>query len=541
MSKRRISLFAVSTKDWMQFRPYEQFAPGYDSYYLKLANQIFEVLNQPESFLRELLPREEIIELSVILSSWFEDFANEIGIWSAYTRKNKDLHGFYIPFYPLQDYDPDEINVEDLAYLVWHYASLNTQKIISPNSPAILNFGEILANMFEEALEDAPGTDFYDKYLQLPDDIYFFQLKAKLHWMTFKNYLTGPDFKHDLEVQIEEIQSEKDGLLDYYKDLGTLIYTLQDDYLYKRNNTFLALTMPEWLAEVARCSEYMRNDIRGLTRRVPGEFVFESENAEAYQFRHFHTKRLFQVASASVTMKGIATGSVIFTTLIKWKTNWWVTGSLASLGEPGSVPKRTKGNFDPNLITYYAYSEEQQQALKESAQEMEQAFLDFFGERLLFFKNKQTLQEALEAQSAYYNARKTKDGKPGKLDPKLRAKFATQLDKALKDTPPDGKGLGLFYEPGEGAMISPILPEIVHRLTMESPSTKDINSLFIALFTECSPPCFQYLLEKYGAKNLQYPIRHFFELSKHYNYLLRFYNPDGFREVLPNTSFLLTD
>jgi hypothetical protein len=114
MSKHRISTFAVDTKDWMEYRPYEHFSTQYDGYYLKLANRVFDSLNSPQIFLREFLHREELVELSVILSSWFEDYANEIGLWATFTRKNKDLHGFFLPFYALQDYDPEAINVEDI-------------------------------------------------------------------------------------------------------------------------------------------------------------------------------------------------------------------------------------------------------------------------------------------------------------------------------------------------------------------------------------------------------------------------------------------
>ncbi len=540
MSKSRISIFAVGTTDWMQYRPYEQFSPQYDGYYLKLANRVFESLNSQEHFLREILLREELVELSVILSSWFEDYANEIGLWAAYTRKNKDLHGFYLPFYALHDYDLEAINVEDIAYLIWHYSCRQTDKIISPNSPALHTIGVKLVNMFENALDDAPGTDFYDKYLVIPDDIYYFKLKAKLYWMAFQNYLTGPEFKQALADQIEELQTEKDGLLSQFQDLSKLVYALQDDYLYKKSSSFLAFTMPEWLAEVAQCPEPLRADIRGLFQRVMGEFVFEKETAAAYQFRHAYTKRLFQVKPESVTLKGIAPGATVYTSLIDWKGAWWVTGTLASLGDATSAPKKPKDTFNPSLTPFYAYSTEQQQILRETAADMESAFLEFFGSRLVFFKNQKDVQAAMQAESDYYNESKTKVGKWAKPSPKLRDKFAKQLELALKDVY-QGQGLGLFFEPGVGTLISPLLSTLVYSLQQENPTPKEINNTFITLFRECSPAIRQYLLEQYGSKNLQFPVKTFFNLTTHLDFLSRYYNPGAYREALPNNTLMLEE
>ena len=540
MSKHRISTFAVDTKDWMQFRPYEQFSPQYDSYYLKLSNRVFESINSSQHFLREFLLREELVELSVILSSWFEDYANEIGLWAAYTRKNKELHGFYLPFYALHDYDPEAINVEDLSYLIWHYSCKQAEKIISPDSPGLRTIGVELANIFENALDDAPGTDFYEKYLDIPDDIYYFKLKAKLHWLAFQNYLTAPEFKDALEDQIEKIRTERAGLMDQFSDLSKLVYAIQDDYLYKKSSSFLAFTMPEWLAEIAHCPESLRADIRGLFQRILGEFVFENKTEAAYQFRHAYTKRLFLVKPESVTMKGIATGATVYTSLIDWKGSWWVTGTLASVGDATSATRKNKDTLNPGLISFYAYSSEQQQILRETAADSEAAFLEFFGSRLVFFKNEKDLQAAMRAESDYYNETKTKGGKREKPNPKLLDKFAKQLELALKDVPLS-KGLGVFYEPGVGTLISPVLSSLVYWLQKEEPTPKEVNSLFISLFSECSPVLRGYLLDQYGSKNLRFPVKTHFEILEHLDFLSRYYNPGGYREVLPNHMLILEE
>ncbi len=164
-----------------------------------------------------------------------------------------------------------------------------------------------------------------------------------------------------------------------------------------------------------------------------------------------------------MTVKGIATGATVYTSLIDWKGSWWVTGTLASLGDATSATRKNKDTLNPGLISFYAYSAKQQQILRETAADLEAAFLEFFGSRLVFFKNQKDLQAAMQAESDYYNETKTKDRKRENPNPKVLDKFARQLDLALKDVPLN-KGLGIFFEPGVGTLISPMLSSMVYWL-----------------------------------------------------------------------------
>ncbi|MEI6411412.1 MAG: DUF3843 family protein [Bacteroidota bacterium] len=113
MSKRRISAVAMNAADWMKFRPYKQFDPAYDGYYLRLSNRIFNILNAPDRNLRQYVERTDLVELAVILASWFEDYANEVGFWNTFIHKNKELYGVWLPFFKMDQYDPEALNPED--------------------------------------------------------------------------------------------------------------------------------------------------------------------------------------------------------------------------------------------------------------------------------------------------------------------------------------------------------------------------------------------------------------------------------------------
>lgn len=340
-------------------------------YYLRLSNRVFEALNASD-FLRGIIAREHTVELAVELASWFEDYANEIGLWATFVRKNKELHGYELPFYNLDDYDPDDMNPEDIAYLVWHFCCNATNKIFSPDNADLLKMADALLETFDEVLDEAPGTDFYDDFLHIAPDIYFFNLKSKLYWLAFQCYLTAPEMRREMDEAVRKLLEEKNDLLRAYDDPNKLIYTMQDDYLYKKCSSFLAFTMPDWLAEVARCpDDSLHDDIRKLSRRVLGEFVYEAYEGDYYKFRYLHTKRLFLVQQESVTLKGISLGELVLTSIVEWRGEWWVTGTIANLGNAEFALKNTNKKFDPSTVSFYAWPEEQQQVLRDTASNME--------------------------------------------------------------------------------------------------------------------------------------------------------------------------
>lgn len=546
MSKRRISAAAVHTDDWMKYRAYARFQPAYDGFYLRLANDVFAELNHPGRFFRNILRREQVVDLAVVLVSWFEDYANEIGLWDTFIRKNRELYGYRLPFFQSDDAGPDEMHPADIAYLNWHYCCKASETFIAPDSPGLMEIAEVLLELFEEALDDAPGTDAYDDFLRFGEDIPFFELKNKLNWMAFHNYLIGPEFHRMLQDALVEFAEESQGVLERLGDLGKITYALQDDFLYKKSSSFLAFTTPEWLAEVARCPDNLRDDIRRLFRRVLGEFVYESADERYYRFRHHYTKRLFEVRRDSVDLKNIPAGYLVSTTLVNWRGEWWVTGTLAGVDDTKQTRAKRKKDFDPSSVSFYAWNDEQQQLMREMCAEMEAAHLEYFGAPLVFFHREKEMQAALEDWQKYYAGKKTGGKAAGTLGSRLLSAFkgggkqqAGAPDALLSASGlPKGKGIAVYYEPGEGVLMSPLVAWIAWCLEQPELPDNEVQPLFFEIFSQCSPALVRYLMEHFPTHNLRFPIETGTPLMQHFEFLLRFYNPGNFREILPNNTLM---
>ncbi|MCW5921272.1 MAG: hypothetical protein KIS77_02940 [Saprospiraceae bacterium] len=93
-------------------------------------------------------------------------------------------------------------------------------------------------------------------------------------------------------------------------------------------------------------------------------------------------------------------------------------------------------------------------------------------------------------------------------------------------------------EPGVGAVISSLLAEIAYLLDKPEPTREESAALFFDLFKECSLASVQYMLEHFSSRNLHFPVLTNLSPLPYPEYLMRFYNPDSFREKIPINTFM---
>ena len=145
---------------WLLFHPYSTPAPS-DFYYLRLCNETYNLLEE-NAFLESagLLTREEIKNLVCFLICYFEDVISGPGLWQAFTVQVKELYGTYLPLYnpDPDEYFPDEINIEDIYFLVWYFISMTqyNETIISPEALEWSDLSDRIFEILEREYELAP-------------------------------------------------------------------------------------------------------------------------------------------------------------------------------------------------------------------------------------------------------------------------------------------------------------------------------------------------------------------------------------------------
>lgn len=531
---RKLSQKKIYVKDWMRFRPYEQFSK-YDKSYTEVANEVLDILMEYESwFKKPTYGIKELKELAVIITSYFEDFINEIGLWKAFVSFNKKELGYYLPFYPMDEYDPEYLNPEDFSFLIWHYMSWKEDVWYGPDAPNYLDLGQDLYNFLEPQVEDVPTTNFYKKFFTLSTDDNFFVVKKKIRWLAMDSYITGPEFSKQLEEKIEEFLEENP---DYKApDLfGQILYAFQDDYIYDKRSALSALSALDWFREVAICSSQMKENLSNLHKRLMSGFLYKGASGNYHVFEHVQTQRKFEVVKQSFSsMAGIKPGFYCILTLIQWNGEWWMTGTVMSGGElPPAELERIKKDWSG--VPFYIYTEEQQNRIWEDVKNMEAHFLDFFGERVVVFKDHKELEAAMKASNEVYNAKYATGELSEERKKELKEKYGISGDEVdMNFGFEEGEGVGTAFVPGEGMIIESSTPRVIQLLNSDELDREHKRELFDRLVFDLHPLSAEFLLKNYPTKNVVFPISvSKVDAIREFKFIKRYHNPNEFAPPVP--------
>ena len=74
---------------------------------------------------------------------------------------NLRMYQKHLPFYALNDYVEEEINVEDIYLLIWYFLnSTQNDKIVFPINDYIIEVAEEIIEIFDNVWEYAPENDY---------------------------------------------------------------------------------------------------------------------------------------------------------------------------------------------------------------------------------------------------------------------------------------------------------------------------------------------------------------------------------------------
>lgn len=250
----------IFTKDWMAFHPYDK-PNDVDLYYTELANNIYHELDE-SCFVHQFQNVDNAKRLAICIAEYFEDVLSGTCIWKAFTTECKKRYGVYVPFYQdgyLHDtdverfgkekatYNPDEINLADIKFLLWHHYQLSCyhQDVIPPLFSTIDIAAKLVYDILDAEYETAPDNErLYQFLCELPatedtPEVYT-NVVDWVHYGCFLN--TGNDIR--LINDFRELQRRGE----YNPMLGEAI---KADHMVFYRNIMLGLTSPEWLAKIS--------------------------------------------------------------------------------------------------------------------------------------------------------------------------------------------------------------------------------------------------------------------------------------------------
>ena len=322
----------IYPKKWLELHPYKQ-TNSVDQYYVGIANEIHKRLYS--STIADAFEEEENIRYtSLCLAAWFEDVISQTGIWQAFTAECRKRYGAYLPFYPIKgDYFPDEINLEDIRFLLWHHIQYLCRGIsaINPENPGIEQTAQEIYGLLAEEYETAPENERMQEFLyhSAMGEEDFFHYREILDWFHYQCYFNIEN--------VAQCRDEAERLQDDEKITPemaeTLIYATRTSLTFKGRRNLLSLTSPEWLALIGKA--HPEHQLWGKVKaRENSCYLLEKEDDEFLYVKDLcsEDEGEFKITKKSLNLSAIRSREVgkstLICELIYFGNAWWQCGML---------------------------------------------------------------------------------------------------------------------------------------------------------------------------------------------------------------------
>lgn len=528
----------IHISDWLAMKPYERQQKS-DFFYLNLSNNIKKTIYKNKYFdeLMECVADEDIKDLSCFIASYLEDIVSGTNIWNTFVRNHEKLYNKKLPFYKTDEYFDNEINPEDVAFLMWYFLSdIFDNEFISPTEPFILNISFDIYNELDKVYENAPENDFLKEYFTLKTTNNFFKVRQFIEKMS-ESYLFILNTSMDIENRVEEINehiSKKKLPNDYIKQL---LYESQMEYISNYTTRFLAMSYKDWAAEVLGEKHPMYHDIKNISKRISGNFLYEGKEKDYYIFEHIATDEKFKVKRDSVDFKG-EEKMILYTSIICWKDEWWVSGIISASKFDANRILEEKEMIENRLVIDSLKNDKIE--IQNNLDKMKEVFLKFNNNSLITFLNGKYMNKFISDFNHFYNSSlnlskteikeaKKRSRKKG-IEPNLNKKN-------LKDD--DNNNYTLFFNPKSGIEmffnVENAFPDKNNPFFTEE--EREVEALYILTSKKISKEMTDYWFDNYSKKTEVFNESDYNILKINYDFLMRFWKRKEYHTI-PKMTFV---
>lgn len=303
-----------------------------DAYYVKLANKLLEYIRF--SSLGKDLDELEQPRLAQTIALYFEDVISGVGLWRAFVDKHKELYGKYLPFFEVdeEDYYLDEINREDLQFLIWMCRMrFREETFFNPENWGIEELASQLYDVLDAEFEEAPINMKLKEHLfdpQIFDDLML--VKNWCIWMLDKSYLTAQD--QSIFDYLERLEEELKLLYGSGND-NTVTYVAYSIASLSLKVGPLALTVPQWLSQLLKVQEMdVESQLVAGLEGVPINLYllknFDSENIYLEGLDE-KTYKVCRNSFSGLSEEVLQIGKGVMAPLVYYNQTWHVVGGAS--------------------------------------------------------------------------------------------------------------------------------------------------------------------------------------------------------------------
>ena len=319
---------------WLEFHPYDTAAPS-DLYYIQLSNKVLDEIDRimDQDKIQDLifLEEQERIDLACVLACHFEDEISNTGIWKAISQKIFEKTGKHVPFYPIADYAEDDIYVENLKFICWHYfQKINENNFcISPLNHTITAIAEATFALFDDEYETAPENERLQKFFNVPFGAKFVDLERKLLWVSTDSYMTL--FNVNILDRNLQFISESMEDSDSKEEIQGVCFDYITDFSINNELEFFGLRAPQLLSVCTGKMNPYYNILKEMGKVKTGFFLFEGIEATFVKLRHIATDKVIELDLSETVKfpKDLQSDALVLQLgIVNWRQFWVLTGGV---------------------------------------------------------------------------------------------------------------------------------------------------------------------------------------------------------------------
>jgi len=343
----------IFIKEWLKLKPYDKQVPT-DSYYLNIANQLRRTIDKHERCqrLKDYLVYDETKLLSCVLASYFEDIISGTNIWGSFRSAHQRLYGKELPFYNLDEYYEDEINTQDISFLLWYILNVFEFDFDfqSPFTGVVTDAADVLYDVLDEAWEFAPENENLKSFYQLDEkDDDFYKARLFIDKILYHTYLFYPDTWLSLEDKLNNLIEENK----HHEHLQMLFSDCKDDNTLSNCTRLLSFKGRDWAAEILPDSNPLKNEFRNMSDKLKGYFFYKDKDDTYIYLEHIATGEKFKMLKKSYEHSAELTkaDTILYIGIVQWKNEWWFSGvSFIQHYNEDLVLQQKKSPVNQNII-----------------------------------------------------------------------------------------------------------------------------------------------------------------------------------------------
>ncbi|MBL7111181.1 MAG: DUF3843 family protein [Bacteroidales bacterium] len=532
MEKRK----SIYMQRWLSFHFYSTPLQS-DYYYLKLCNEIYNMLRDDDFPDEEIsISDEQKKNLACFVTGYFEDVISGPGLWKAFITQVSELYGTYLPFFDPdpEEYFPDEINPEDIHFLLWYYLSmvLSDDSIISPLIYEWSDYSNRIFEILEREYETAPENFNLKQLFNVsPEENNFFMIKEKLKWIMLDSWL-----HHFLGKELEEITDDT-FIDDEEKPMpeesrAIYLYDTMDTFVLSRHTPLLARQGKEWLAYALGKDHPLYESLLEMGEKKSGFYLYIGTKGDDLLFEHIATGTRLKVTSRSMDVPtGNEPGrSISFAGFVKWRGEWWFSGSQLGWG------------YDNDLIRKEQESEKSKMLFgknpavqREENRQLYRSFLKFNkGKPLAFIESEEAANSFIRDFLAYHNRSLKKSVRKQRKD-RMPLEQDMLPDSIFKEMEPDLVQVEtipgvVFCDPDSGIDLAfgynDMIPDARNQWYMSTNTEDDPGdgTMILLESPHINGKLMHYLVSNYDLPGLEFPGLSGRELLlDNFDFMLRFW------------------